>query len=107
VIEISSENFENEVINSELAVVVDFWGPQCGPCLALMPQIEELAQKYEGQAKIVKVDSSKNRRFCITLRVMSLPTFLFFKDGKEVERLTGDDLSLNSIESTLNKLIGN
>ncbi len=106
VIEISTENFESEVINSDLPVVVDFWGPQCGPCLALMPQIEGLSQKYEGQAKITKVDSSKNRRFCISLRVMSLPTFLFFKDGKEVVRLTGDDLSFNTIETTLINLIG-
>lgn len=106
-IEVNSETFEGEVINSPLPVVVDFWGPQCGPCLGLMPQVEELARRYAGQVKIVKLDSSKNRRFCIGLKVMSLPTFLFFKEGKEVERLMGNDLSIEKIEASLRKVIQN
>ncbi|NPV26640.1 MAG: thioredoxin [Firmicutes bacterium] len=106
-IEVNSETFESEVINSPLPVVVDFWGPQCGPCLGLMPLVEELAQRYAGQVKIVKFDTSKNRRFCIGLKVMSLPTFLFFKEGKEVERLIGNDLNIGKIEASLRKVIQN
>ncbi|NPV89473.1 MAG: thioredoxin [Firmicutes bacterium] len=106
-LEVGSENFEDEVIKSDSTVVVDFWGPQCGPCLALMPQVEELARKYAGQAKVVKLDSSKNRRLCISLKVISLPTFLFYKGGQEVGRLTGNDLSIQAIEETLEQAMQN
>ena len=61
-----------------------------GPCLALMPYVEEMASDCENVLKVVKVDASQNRRLCLNLRVMNLPTYLLFKDGKEVDRLAGD-----------------
>jgi thioredoxin 1 len=88
-IEVNSDTFENVVVRSNTPVVVDFWGPQCVPCLALMPKVEALAKKYGEKVKISKVDSSKNRRLCLTLKVLGLPTFLVYKDGKEVDRLSG------------------
>jgi thioredoxin 1 len=87
-----------------MPVLVDFWGPQCGPCLALMPKVEALAERYGDKVRITKVEAPKNRRLCLTLKVMSLPTFLFFKDGKEVDRLSGD-ITIQSIEECLKKIL--
>ncbi len=103
--EVTTENFEQEVVKSPGPVLLDFWGPQCAPCLALMPQIEALSGKFQGQLKIAKVEAPKNRRLCLNLKVMGLPTFLLFKDGKEVDRLTGN-VTLNSIEGALKKILG-
>jgi thioredoxin 1 len=103
--EVDKDTFEAEVTKSEMPVVVDFWGPQCVPCLALMPGIEAIAGKYEGQVKIAKVEAPKNKRLCLSLKVLALPTFLFYKDGKEVERLSGDMLSVPMIEESLRKLL--
>jgi thioredoxin 1 len=104
-IEVNSETFEKEVVRSEVPVLVDFWGPQCAPCLALMPKVEGLAEKYAEKLKITKVDASKNRRLCLNLKVFGLPTFLFYKNGKEVDRLTGNTLKIEEIEKAVKKII--
>jgi len=70
-----------------------------------MPQVEELAERYAREAKIVKLDSSKYRNFCLSLKVASLPTFLFFNDGKEIERLTGSSLNIDAVEATLRRSV--
>jgi len=103
-IEINSDSFEREVLHSSMPVLVDFWGPQCGPCLALMPKVEALTERYGDKVRITKVEAPKNRRLCLTLKVMSLPTFLFFKDGKEVDRLSGE-ITIQSIEECLKKIL--
>lgn len=103
--ELNSEIFEDEVTKADMPVVVDFWGPQCGPCLALMPKVEGLENKYAGKVKMTKVDVSKNRRFCMKLRILGLPAFLFFKDGKEVTRLSGDSLTIEEIETAINDML--
>lgn len=100
----TKETFEEEVIQSTHPVVVDFWGPQCVPCLALMPRIEALEERCRDRIKITKVEAPRNRRLCLELKVMSLPTLLFFKDGKEVDRLTGD-VTINAIEDSIKKLL--
>jgi len=88
--EVNKDNFDQEVAVSRQPVLVDFWGPRCGPCLALMPYVEKMASTYADVLKVVKVDASQNRRLCLNLRVMNLPTYLLFKDDKEVDRLTGE-----------------
>ena len=88
--EVNKDNFDQEVVASQQPVLVDFWGPRCGPCIALMPYVEEMASDYKDVLKVVKVDASQNRRLCLNLRVMNLPTYLIFKDGKEANRLTGE-----------------
>ena len=88
--EVTRDNFDQEVVESRLPVLVDFWGPRCTNCLALMPDVETMASEYSNVLKVVKVDASQNRRLCLNLRVLSLPTYLIFKDGKEVERLVGE-----------------
>ncbi len=104
-IEVSGETFEKEVVQSETPVLVDFWGPQCAPCLALMPHVEGLGEKYGAKLKISKIDASKNRRLCLNLKVFGLPTFLFYKNGKEVDRLTGGGLKMDDIEASIKKII--
>jgi len=104
VIEVNSENYEQEVVKSPQPVLVDFWGPQCGPCLALMPQVEALSEKYRDRVKVTKVEAPKSRRLCLNLRVMGLPTFLFYKSGQEVVRLTGN-ITIKSIEDSLKKIL--
>lgn len=102
--EVTRETFEEEVIGSEKPVLVDFWGPQCGPCLSLTPHIERLEQEYDGSIQIVKVEASKNRRLCLQLQVLSLPTLLFYKDGQEVDRLTGE-VTAPLIKESIQKLV--
>ena len=102
--EVSKETFDGEVIQSKEPIVVDFWGPQCGPCLALMPKVEALEEKYGRRVKVAKIEAPKNRRLCISLKVLSLPTFLFYKEGQEIERLTGA-ISIESIEKAISKII--
>lgn len=104
-IELDKDNFEAEVNNSDVPVVLDFWGPQCGPCLALMPDVEKLAADYAGKIKFCKVNVAGNRRLCISLKVMSVPSILFYKGGECRDRLTGDDVSIEAIKSKADALI--
>ena len=104
-IEVNTDTFEKEVVQSEVSVLVDFWGPRCVPCLALMPHVEGLGEKYGEKLKITKVDASKNRRLCLNLKVLDLPTFLFYKNGKEVSRLRGESLTIEEIEEAAKKIM--
>lgn len=104
-LEVDSGSFAQEVLQSEKPVVVDFWGPRCAPCLALMPQVEELEAACADKAKFVKVDASKNRRLCLELRVMSLPTYLFYRNGEGVARLAGGEIKVQDIEQELKKIV--
>ena len=105
-IEVNKDNYDTEVLQSNLPVIVDFWGPQCRPCLALMPAVENLEQKYEGKIKIAKLNAAAgNRMLCAKLRVLGLPTFLFYKNGVEINRLTGEKLSNQEIEEAIQSLI--
>lgn len=102
---IDKDNFEAEVVQSEMPVIVDFWGPQCAPCLALMPDVEKLAEEYEGKIKIGKLNSAENRRFCMSQKIMGLPTFLFYKNGECQQRLSGDEVTLDSIKAAAANLV--
>ena len=81
-------------------VVVDVWGPQCAPCIALMPDVEALAQSHP-DVKFAKLDSSQARRLCMELRVMGLPAFLLFQDGREVSRHAGQTVTAASLTQWL------
>lgn len=91
---VDKETFEAEVQQSSMPCVVDLWGPQCGPCLALMPEVEKLAEAYEGKLKFCKLNVAENRRLVISLRVMAVPTILFYKGGECVARISGDAVSI-------------
>ena len=107
VIEINKDNFESEFLNSGLPVVMDFWGPQCGPCMAMMPKYHELADnpKYQGRVKFCSADTSKNRRAAVNMKVMSLPAFVFYKNGRETARLTGNKATIESVRAKVEEIM--
>ncbi|WP_165064644.1 thioredoxin domain-containing protein [Desulfovibrio sp. ZJ200] len=102
---VDKENFEAEVLKSAVPVIVDLWGPQCGPCLALMPQVEELAGQYEGKIKFCKLNVAENRRLVISLKVMAVPTILFYKGGQNVQRISSDQVTLEAIRAGAESLL--
>ncbi len=86
---ISKDNFEEEVLKSDKAVLVDFWAPWCGPCRAVGPIVDELASEYAGKAKISKLNVDDEGEIAAKFRVMSIPTIMIFKDGEVVEKVIG------------------
>lgn len=88
-VEITDANFEEEVIKSELPVLIDFWAVWCGPCKMIAPSINELAAEYEGKAKIGKLDVDNNQAVATKFGIRSIPTLLIFKDGKMVDQIVG------------------
>ena len=102
---LNRDTFDEETKNSDVPVMVDFWGPRCGPCLRLMPSVEELEEEYSGRLKVTKLNSAENRLLCAKNQVMSLPTFLFFKDGEEVHRINGEDLTKETIKEAIDTVL--
>ena len=83
------ENFESEVLNSDKPVMVDFYADWCGPCQAMMPVVEEMAERYDGAIKVGKVNTDEQRELASQFGVMSIPSFFFLKNGKVVDRAIG------------------
>ncbi len=85
----TDSNFEQEVINSDKPVLIDFWAVWCGPCKIIAPFVEELAGEYEGKVKVGKLDVDENQQTSIKYGVRSIPTLLIFKDGKVKDTIIG------------------
>jgi thioredoxin 1 len=101
-IELTKDNF-NETIKEGVSVV-DFWAPWCGPCRMIAPIIDELAQDYEGRAKICKVNTDEEPEIAMQFGIRSIPTILFFKDGQIVDQMigaAGKDVFTQKIDSLL------
>ena len=88
-LDVKDTTWEQEVLNSETPVLVDFWAPWCGPCKALGPTVEAVAQELTGRVKVVKCDIDQARPIAMKYGVMSIPALLLFKKGKVVEHLLG------------------
>ncbi len=89
VIEITEENFEREVAQSSLPVLVDLWAAWCGPCRLITPVIEELAGTYQGKMKMAKLNVDDHPQVAGRFNVMNIPTLLLFKGGQDVDRIVG------------------
>ncbi|MDD3840657.1 MAG: thioredoxin [Clostridia bacterium] len=89
VIELTGINFDEEVINSDQPVLVDFWAPWCGPCRMVGPIVDEIADQYVGKAKVGKVNVDEQKNLAMEYQVMSIPTLILFKDGKPVNKAVG------------------
>ena len=88
-LKINSENFEQEVLNSEKPVLVDFFADWCGPCKMMAPIVEELATELDGKVKVGKINVDENSDIAVEYNVMSIPTLIVFKNGKEEKRIVG------------------
>jgi len=86
-IELTNENFEATV--AEGVTMVDFWAPWCGPCRMIAPVVEELAEEFDGKAKITKVNTDEQQDIAVKYGIRSIPTIMFFKDGEMVEQMVG------------------
>ncbi len=87
--ELSDADFQGEVLDSKVPVLVDFWAPWCGPCRAITPALEELAQEYEGRARIVKINVDDHQGTAATYGVRSIPNLIVFKNGEVAEQIVG------------------
>lgn len=101
---ITADNFDSEVLKSDIPVLVDFWAPWCGPCKIVGPILSELADQYDGKLKVGKLNVDENADLTQRFNVMSIPTMKFFKAGEVVGELVGA-APKNTIESEIQKLI--
>jgi len=94
----SDAAFQTDVLDSDVPVVVDFWATWCGPCRAMAPHLDALAEQYDGKLRVVKVDVDNNQGVAVTYGIQSLPTLLVFKGGKVVDKLVGNPGTKSKIE---------
>jgi thioredoxin 1 len=87
--EVDKTNFEQEVLQSDIPVMVDFWAPWCVPCRVIAPIVERLAEQYAGRLKVAKLNVDENHELAIRYQVMSIPTLIFFKNGQVIDRIIG------------------
>ena len=99
------ESFQDEVIQSDVPVLVDFWAPWCGPCRAIAPTIDALAVDLRGVAKVVKVDVDQSPELASEYNVRSIPTLVFIQNGSEVDRIVGT-APRAALEARLEELAG-
>jgi thioredoxin 1 len=102
VAEVGDQDFETVVLNSPVPVLVDFWAAWCAPCRMLAPVVEAIAEKYEGKAKILKLNVDENTLTSGKYNIKGIPTLLLFKDGVVKEQIVG-----NTTKGTISKMIDN
>ncbi|MFZ5351388.1 MAG: thioredoxin [Bacillota bacterium] len=89
IVNVDKSNFENEVLKSNVPVMVDFWAAWCGPCRMVSPVIDQLADQYEGKVKVAKINVDENPELAGMYQVMSIPSILLFKEGRKIDELVG------------------
>ena len=104
VTEVKEANFKVVVLDSELPVLVDFWAPWCGPCRMVAPVVEEIAEQYEGQVKVVKLNTDENPQVASQYGIRSIPTIMIFKGGQRVDMVVGA-VPKTTLANTLEKYL--
>lgn len=89
VIDVTDQNFDDEVLKSTLPVLIDIWAPWCGPCRMIAPVVEKLAEKYDQRFKFCRLNIDQNPQSATNYQIMSIPTLIFFKDGQMVDQVVG------------------
>ncbi len=103
--EVTSEQWKQQVLNSDKPVFVDFWAEWCGPCRMVSPIVEELSKEYEGKVNFVKVNVDQNRDLASKYNILSIPTLAIFRNGEVVAQTAGAS-SIESIRNYIDKNIG-
>jgi len=103
--EVSDATFKEEVLESSVPVLVDFWAPWCGPCRMVAPVVDEIAEQYAEQVKVVKVNTDENPGIASQYAIRSIPTLMIFKDGAKVDMVVGA-VPKTTLANTLEKYIG-
>ena len=100
----TKDNFENEVMNSDMPVLVDFYADWCGPCKMMSPVVDNIAEKYAGKAKVGKVNVDQQQEIARQFGIMSIPSFVFIKDGKKVDQAMGA-MPVSALEARLEQIL--
>ena len=101
---VTDASFKGEVLESDVPVLVDFWAPWCGPCRMVAPVVEEIAEQYEGQVKVVKLNTDENPQIASQYGIRSIPTLMIFKDGQRVDMVVGA-VPKTTLANTLEKYL--
>lgn len=104
IIDVNLDNFEEEVLKSDIPVLVDLWAPWCGPCKAIGSTVSEIDEEYNGKLKVVKLNIDQTPELATKYNIMSIPTLLIFKDGQVAEQVIGL-VGKDKIESKFKHLI--
>ena len=104
VLNVTDQTFEQEVLKSDVPVLVDFWAPWCGPCKAVAPVIEDLSREFEGRLKVVKVNTDENGKTATAYNIRGIPSLFLFKSGQVVEQVVGA-VPKSTLANAINKHI--
>jgi len=104
VLEVTDATFQEEVLNSDLPVIVDFWAPWCGPCRMVSPVVEAISEKYVGKLKTVKLNTDENQQTAVTYRITGIPSLVIIKGGQAVDRIVGFQPQ-PAMEATISKYL--
>lgn len=89
ILEVTSSNWDTEVLKAQGLVMIDFWAAWCGPCRMISPTVEELAKDYSGKVKVAKLNTDENSEIASRYKIMGIPTIMFFKDGIKLDQIVG------------------
>ena len=104
-VEITDANFQDMVLNSDKPVLIDFWAVWCGPCRAVAPIVEQIAEEYDGRAVVGKIDVDNNRDTAMKYGIQAIPTLFLVKGGEVVDKIVGNVADKNNIKAKLDALL--